>query len=164
MSVNGLKNKEEALGMSYGTAVNRLRKVLLFHLAQQLALDVCFRCTKKIESVTEFSVEHKQPWLKDVALFWDISNIAYSHLSCNARAADRSWHKSQRRIGPTGTEWCTGCKGFQPLGDFIAVKPGTIKRPANRTVRWYCKRHPRGRERATTVAGPTPSAYPVLYV
>lgn len=38
----------------------------------------------------ELSIEHKTPWLDSEdpkALFFDLNNIAFSHLSCNVSAA-----------------------------------------------------------------------------
>lgn len=78
------QRKSEALGMPFGTANNRLRKAILFHLLKTYDLDVCFQCGKKIENIEELSIEHKIPWLNgDATLFWDIENIAFSHLKCN---------------------------------------------------------------------------------
>lgn len=79
----------DVLGMSAGKANGILRKKLLFKLAGQCGLSVCFRCGKNISSETEFSIEHKTPWLRSAdpeRLFFDTGNIAFSHLSCNARA------------------------------------------------------------------------------
>ena len=70
--------KAEQLGMSFGTANGRLRKMILFDLVQRFGLDDCYRCGKKIETIEEFSIEHMKNWLNvDVALFWDLDNIAY---------------------------------------------------------------------------------------
>lgn len=87
--------KERQLGMKPGTATGILRKRLLFSLAQRLSLDVCFHCQTKISSPEEFSIEHKTPWLdseKPIDLFFNLDNIAFSHLRCNSRAA-RKPHK-----------------------------------------------------------------------
>lgn len=79
--------KSKQLGMSHGTASNRLKKQILFSLVQETKKDICFQCGEKIKSVKEFSIEHKVPWLdKDTDLFWDLDNIAFSHLSCNVGA------------------------------------------------------------------------------
>jgi hypothetical protein len=82
--------KNAALGESYGAASNRLRKNVMFLLITLLKMDTCFQCGEKIESVDQLSVEHKQPWLSapdPKAAFFDLNNIAFSHLSCNAGAA-----------------------------------------------------------------------------
>ena len=76
--------------MDFGTASARLKKQLMFSMARQLGQDVCFRCACHIETVEEFSVEHKLPWEGVSAeLFWDLSNIAFSHLKCNTASGRR---------------------------------------------------------------------------
>jgi|CXWL01.1.fsa_nt_gi hypothetical protein len=80
------------LGMSYGTARARLERTIMFSMAVKLGLDDCFRCQKKIKSVLEFSVEHKESWqLSDIPLekYFDLENIAFSHALCNSNAAYR---------------------------------------------------------------------------
>lgn len=91
------KDKErEQLGMAFTTAATRLQRSIMFQLAQQCDRDRCFRCKKRIETVEEFSIEHMVAWL-DVspALFWDLNNIAFSHLDCNRRAGRKptTWSK-----------------------------------------------------------------------
>lgn len=108
--------KSQQLGMPHGTANARLRKLILFDLLRRHGENVCFKCKAAIETVKELSIEHKQPWEGcDVALFWDLRNIAFSHLSCNrphgysVRGASPS-----RKIGPEGTAWCSGHRQFLP--------------------------------------------------
>jgi hypothetical protein len=56
----------------------------LFNLLQKYAEDACFRCGEKIERIEDLSIEHKKPWEGiSVELFWDLDNIAFSHLRCN---------------------------------------------------------------------------------
>jgi len=84
--------KREQLGMSYGTASGRLRKLVLFDLLVRYGEAVCFQCGEQIKSAEELSIEHKEPWLDTddpVANFFSLDNIAFSHLSCNSRAARR---------------------------------------------------------------------------
>ena len=86
-------NKTAKLGMALGTAAGRLRKALLFDFVCRLGLDTCFRCGGRIESVETLSIEHKEAWLfadDPLAAFLDLTNIAYSHLSCNAGAGRRN--------------------------------------------------------------------------
>lgn len=112
---NTNKARAEQLGMPYGTASGRLRKMLMFKFAQELGYDVCFKCEGKIDTVQELSIEHKEPWFdrpNGVEKFWDLDNIAFSHLSCNTR--DRNGSIKQRRVGPEGTVWCHHCKEFKP--------------------------------------------------
>ncbi len=54
----------------------------------------------KIESVDEFSIEHKTDWQnskKPIKNFFDVENIAFSHLSCNCAHSRRA--KKQRIVG-----------------------------------------------------------------
>lgn len=109
------------LGMSSGTATYRLARLLLFHYVQQASADICFRCGLKIETVDDFSVEHKKPWLHvSPDLYWDLENIAFSHRACNSGAA-RQINKaklSTRTVGPEGTSWCTEHKQFLSIDRF----------------------------------------------
>ena len=114
----GIKQeKTKQLGMDPGTASNRLKKTLLFEFAKRLDMHWCFQCGAEIEDCDKFTVEHKTPWLHSEdpkGLFFDIDNIAFSHKSCNYRAA---------RIGkakpcPSTTAYrygcrCEGCKEAQ---------------------------------------------------
>jgi|SRR5208282_768052 len=84
------EKKAVQLGMPLGTASAQLRKMILFALVQETGKDACFRCGRKIETIEEFSIEHKESWLdRTVELFWDLKNIAFSHLSCNVKHARR---------------------------------------------------------------------------
>lgn len=92
---NSKAKKCQQLGMDPGTVSNRLRKALLFDLVQALGRDTCFHCHLSIENVEEFSIEHKEPWLDSedpTGLFFNLDNIAFSHLRCNV-AASRSPHQ-----------------------------------------------------------------------
>lgn len=74
--------------MDKGTATHRLRKIIMFELVKKAGMDRCHRCKLLITDIDEFSIEHIEPWLwKDVDLFWDINNIAFSHLKCNSASA-----------------------------------------------------------------------------
>jgi hypothetical protein len=80
--------KSKQLGMPHGTAYARLRKQVLFRLLEKHNENVCFQCSKKIEKVEDLSLEHKIPWLDgSIELFWDLDNIAFSHLNCNIGAS-----------------------------------------------------------------------------
>ena len=86
MSTNAKKKKRDQLGMDAATASHKLRKLILFSLVQQTGRDVCFKCQTNIETVGELSIEHKAPWLDShdpVGVFFDLNNIAFSHLRCN---------------------------------------------------------------------------------
>ena len=81
------KNKRQTiqLGMPYGTANGRLRKMVLFDLLKKHGENRCYRCSGEIAKCDDLSIEHKKAWLNvDVELFWDLDNIAFSHLKCNS--------------------------------------------------------------------------------
>ena len=116
-------NMSNQLGMPRGTAANRLRKLVLFDVLQRHKENVCYRCRLEIQSAEDLSIEHKQPWENvDVKLFWDLTNISFSHLSCNVRAARRNPVKNggiaQRKIAPEGMSWCRTHKQFLPIENF----------------------------------------------
>ena len=114
MSSNSVKS--ERLGMPVGTASNRLRKMILFSLVQKCGLDTCFKCGSKIETVDELSIEHKKPWEGvDVALFWDLDNIAFSHLRCNTPHFETI---RERFAVKDGKSWCSACKGWHNVEEF----------------------------------------------
>ncbi len=84
------KQKSELLGENFSTAAHKLRKSILFDLVKKLELDNCYRCTFKIDSIDQFSIEHIESWQRSddpVGLFYDLENIAFSHLNCNIGAA-----------------------------------------------------------------------------
>lgn len=90
MTADQNAKKSGQLGMPFGTANNKLRKMLLFKLARELNYDVCYRCSLPIEEIGNFTIEHKSAWLDvDPELFWDLDNIAFSHMACNIGAARR---------------------------------------------------------------------------
>ena len=95
--------KSEQLKMPYGTASQRLRKNIMFDLVKKCGLDICYQCGKKIENIDDLSIEHKTPWLHSddpEGLFYDMNNIAFSHLKCNT---DNKRHATRKvRIGKTG--------------------------------------------------------------
>jgi hypothetical protein len=111
------KRKAQTLGMSHGAARNRLVKSIMFRQAQLLGQDICFKCKEVILSIDELSIEHIQPWEGvSVELFFDLENIAFSHLRCNR--PDRNVAHLRRKIGPEGTAWCSSHKKFLPVGKF----------------------------------------------
>lgn len=116
-SERGNKRKNDFLGINFGTAHSRLRKMIFFSMAVELGRDICFRCDRKIETASELSIDHKIDWLGvDKDLFWDIDNIAFSHLICNISV---SRPNSRRRIdAEDGFAWCSACKKFLPVENF----------------------------------------------
>ena len=88
MSCN--RKKAIQLGMPSGTAANKLKKMIMFKLLQYAGLDTCFQCGRIIKTVEELSIEHKTPWLDSEnpkELFFDLNNVAFSHLKCNIGTA-----------------------------------------------------------------------------
>ena len=115
MSSNENKNKQ--LGMPFGTACGKLRKLIMFDLLKELNRNYCFCCNKEIKSVEELSIEHKKPWLNvDVGLFWDLSNIAFSHLHCNCVRRDGITLRDTVEHGNRSKGYYHGCK-CQPCKD-----------------------------------------------
>lgn len=111
---NSNDRKSATLGMPHGTAAHRLRKNILFHLLKKHGENKCFKCAETIETVEDLSVEHKSPWEGISAeLFWDLENIAFSHLHCNRP------HRYNFRIEvEPGHAWCTKCQREKPEGEF----------------------------------------------
>ena len=112
--------KAQILGMPFGTANGRLRKKLVFHLAKKLEMLNCYRCGQLIDSIEEFSIEHIKSWQyskNPVESFFDVENIAFSHLDCNVRAANHPKIES-----PEGMSWCGGCKAHKPVEEFAKGK------------------------------------------
>lgn len=116
---NSNKKKDAQLGMAHGTATSQLRKILLFKYVTICGHNICFRCNKVIDNIDDFSIEHKIPWLdnqKPNKLFFDVDNIAFSHLKCNV--PHRRSNGNPKKVGEEGTSWCTSCKMFKPIDCF----------------------------------------------
>jgi len=122
---NGNKRKDAALGEPHGTAANRLRRSIIFHLAGACDRLSCYRCGSRIESVETFSIEHKTAWLSAADpkhAFFDLNNIAFSHLRCNVgcatqenhhnkvKAACPRGHRYDTHVRPSGGRRCRECK------------------------------------------------------
>lgn len=102
------KKKADQLGMPIGTASNRLRKSVVFKLLKKLNENYCFQCGSEIETEKELSIEHKIPYLDSenpVELFFDLDNIAFSHLSCNTGAA-----RKRPLSHPSENSYRRGCR------------------------------------------------------
>lgn len=127
-----MKNERRAhqLGMPYGTASNRLKRMILFSFAKRLGEDICFKCGQRIETVEHLSVEHKLPWEgkgRLTELFWDLTNIAFSHLACNRPHRFSNGRPDFYKVSPTyakrinapvGHAWCSGHKGYRKIEEF----------------------------------------------
>lgn len=94
--------KDTLLGQPHGTATNKLRKMVMFGLLQKLGQDLCYQCGLPIESVDDLSLDHKTSWQKaddPRAAFFDLENIAFSHLSCNIKAAEKAPRQTHCKRG-----------------------------------------------------------------
>jgi len=121
-------NKQRAmlLGMPFGTANAKLRKMILFKLVKESGQDICYRCGKEIKTIEELSIEHKQSWPQGdnpKQLFFDLDNIAFSHLKCNCGAGPRRISKKQ--VSKDGTLDCNICKKILPKENFGKTKKVT---------------------------------------
>jgi len=89
---NNNKKKADQLGMPIGTASGRLRKLLVFHMSVKLGENVCYRCGEKICGADDLSIDHIVDWLDSTdpsGLFFDVENLAFSHLVCNISSGRR---------------------------------------------------------------------------
>ena len=121
MATMSNQTKDRLLGMPHGTANHRLRKLILFDLLRRFGLDQCFRCGQRINQVDDLSIEHKAPWQSapdPQASFFDLENIAFSHLSCNSGA---------RQDGDTANRQKTECLRGHPFDE-----ENTYRRPDGR--------------------------------
>lgn len=104
------EKKSRQLKTSFGAASNKLRKAIMFHLVQKYRINICHRCGEKIQSEDSLSIEHKIPWLDStdpVGLFFEMENIAFSHLSCNVSHARKS---RIIRPCPSAAAYARGCR------------------------------------------------------
>ena len=105
--------KNTQLGMSFGTASGRLRKIILWKYICTNNHNICFHCKKIIDSIDDLSIEHKKPWLDSddpVGLFFDIENIAFSHTTCNYGAARNARTGQQTDHGTHNRYKYHGCR------------------------------------------------------
>lgn len=111
--------KKVQLGIDPGTASSVLKKMIMFDLIKRLNLNVCFQCGNIIDTVDELSIEHKIPWLDSdnpYELFFDLNNIAFSHLKCNTSAARKRLVKTHPSVSAyrNGCR-CAECKNIEKL-------------------------------------------------
>jgi hypothetical protein len=110
--------RAKVLGMPFGTAQARLRKSILFNLLKKHSENICCRCLNSIDDIKELSIEHIKPWEdRDVKLFWDLDNIAFSHLKCNVPHTSNQKRKEDEQNDPNKS-WCWDCKEFKDLDSF----------------------------------------------
>jgi hypothetical protein len=107
------QRRAEILGMPFGTACNKLRRIVMFNLLERHEENICFKCGKVILKVEDFTLEHKQAWQDGgSSLFWDLNNIAFSHRACNLPKG------IVRREIVDGTLWCSNCKEYKSISCF----------------------------------------------
>lgn len=85
--------KKEQLGINPSTASHRLVKDVLWKLIKQTNQDKCCKCGELMSRET-YSIEHLIPWLDSenpIELYFDLDNISFSHLSCNAADARKTY-------------------------------------------------------------------------
>jgi hypothetical protein len=120
---NSNERRKQQLGMPYGTASNKLRKMLMFKFAQELGYDNCYACGLVIGSPEELSIEHIEPWEgrpHGTEKFWDLDNIAFSHLRCNVQHTKNKYGNrgGTFKQGEDGTAWCSSCQAFREVKHF----------------------------------------------
>jgi len=123
----------QQLGMSHGTAASRLRKMILFRQLKKHEENICVKCGVLIEVVEDLSIEHIKPWEnRSPELFWDLDNVAFSHVRCNKPHVRNTMPGADavRKVAPEGQSWCRTHKKFLPIESFS-------KRPS----RWNGVRH-----------------------
>jgi hypothetical protein len=104
MMSNNNRHKSDLLGEVYSSARGRLMKMILFQLAKETNKNICFQCGEEIKTIGELSIEHKKPWMKSKnpkESFYDLNNIAFSHLDCNTLAADMTGERNTT-VGKSG--------------------------------------------------------------
>jgi hypothetical protein len=119
MSKNSSRNKSAILGLPHGTAVSKLRKNVLFYVLKKHSENKCFKCGEEIETADTLSIEHKKPWQSSGSadLFWDMENIAFSHMKCNR--PDKPYLGGPPSIArPEGMNWCSPGQHFAPVEEF----------------------------------------------
>lgn len=143
MTTTRSKRLAEQLGMPHGTANHRLRKNILFHLLLKHGENICVRCEQTIETVDDLSIEHIKPWEAiSVELFWDLNNIAFSHIGCNVphryNGGNGDYFRAnpfnqKTKNAPEGQAWCSGHK------DYVAVENFHSNTRNFNRVASYCK-------------------------
>ena len=111
------QRRSALLGMPFGTACNRLRRMVMFDLLQRHKENVCYKCGKIILKTDDLTLEHKEAWQSvGPSLFWDLNNIAFSHRQCNLPKG------IVRREIINGTLWCSNCKEYKSISYFHREK------------------------------------------
>lgn len=105
------------LGMPQGTANHKLRKSILFEYVRRAGDNICYKCGIDIDSVSDLSIEHKEPWEgRDAVLFWSLDNIAFSHVQCNRPHNGPETRRT--RMNDAYQFWCNRCKMWKEKDEF----------------------------------------------
>lgn len=126
--------KKKQLGMPIGTASHRLKKSIFFELLKETNKNFCFDCKKVIETADEVSIQHKKVWLHvSPKLFWDLSNIAFSHKQCNkaerVRCEDNANAKlTSNQVLEIRKKYKKGVLGYKKLAKLYNVSSSSIAR------------------------------------
>ena len=115
---------EKQLGINPSSAFGILRKMVLFNLYKKLNLNFCYRCSLEILDHLSFSVDHKINFLHDLKakdLFFDLTNIAFSHLSCNSSHARKVKQFISKKETVTGFRGVTFNQELRGLNKFRAI-------------------------------------------
>jgi hypothetical protein len=86
----------DKLGMHKSSAQRKLSKILLFEYVKKAGENICWQCGVEIIEFDEFSIEHKESWScaeDSKKAYFDVKNIAFSHLTCNVQKIRNSPHK-----------------------------------------------------------------------
>lgn len=110
---NSAKRKAEKLGMSFGAARHKLVKSILWDFIVKSKQNTCYQCNTEILTISDLSIEHKTPWETSenpVKKYFDLNNIAYSHLPCNVKRLNQPSKVSCPSLGSyRGGCRCEGC-------------------------------------------------------
>lgn len=143
-SKDNKRQKAELLGMPMGTAEKHLRKSIIHELAHQLGKDRCCRCGLEIENPDDLAIIHVQDWEGNPDLYWALTNIAFSHVNCEAaHAGSRQKETTQMRKIEVRVEDSNGnaLVGTNHEGQlYVAGKKGTRYqvRVRNKTNKRLC--------------------------
>lgn len=98
-SKDSKRRKAALLGMPVGTAERKLRKAIIHELARQCGRNVCRWCSREISDPEDLAVIHVEDWEEFPDRYFDLGNVALSHVSCAAaRGGRRQGDESEMRI------------------------------------------------------------------
>jgi len=119
------KRHQELLGMSMSTADKKLRKAIILEMARQLGKNVCLECGRPIEEPDDLAVKHVEDWEGDPDQFFDLTNIAFGHVTCGAGGHGKRQEEESEMIVEVSVEDANGNRlpGVRHQGDiYVAGK------------------------------------------